>query len=204
MLYEYDSNGNVVSETRNGAETTYTYDSLDRLLSVTYSDGSSVTYEYDALNNRTKETHSNGNVKDYVYDAKYQLKEIKLNGQVTDTFTYNATGAVVTHNDKVYTYDEWDRISGYSDGTDTYTYKYDANGIRTQKNDKQYIIDINNNVVAETDSTGAVTDDILWGHQPLARKTNGSWYYYIYNAHGDVVGLVDDAGTVVNTYEYTP
>ena len=47
-------------------------------------------------------------------------------------------------------------MSGYSDGTNTYTYKYDANGIRTGKNDKQYIIDINNNVVAETDSKGAV------------------------------------------------
>ena len=33
---------------------------------------------------------------------------------------------------------------------------------------------------------------------------NGSWYYYIYNAHGDVVGLVNDTGTVLNTYEYTP
>lgn len=204
LLYEYDSNGNVVSETRNGAETTYTYDSLDRLLSVTYSDGSSVTYEYDALNNRTKETYSNGDVKDYVYDKKYQLQEVKLNGQVTDTFTYNESGAVVTHNDKTYTYDEWDRMSSYSDGTDTYTYKYDANGIRTQKNDKQYVVDINNNVIAETDNTGTITDEILWGHQPLARKVNGSWYYYIYNAHGDVVGLVNEAGTVVNTYEYTP
>jgi len=95
-------------------------------------------------------------------------------------------------------------MSGYSDGIDTYTYKYDANGIRTQKNDKQYVVDINNNVVAETDNTGTITDEILWGHQPLARKVNGSWYYYIYNAHGDVVGLVNESGTVVNTYEYTP
>ena len=96
-------------------------------------------------------------------------------------------------------------MSAHSDGTNTYTYKYDANGIRTQKNDKQYIIDINNNVVAETDSAGAIESEILWGNgKPLARKTNGSWYYYIYNAHGDVVGLVNDTGTVVNTYEYTP
>ena len=63
---------------------------------------------------------------------------------------------------------------------------------------------VTNNVVAETDGTGAVTDEILWGHQPLARKVNGSWYYYIYNAHGDVVGLVNESGTVVNIYEYTP
>ncbi len=202
--YEYDNNGNTTKEIRNGAVTSYSYDSLDRLISVTYSDGSSVAYEYDALNNRTKETYSTGDVKDYVYNEKYQLKEIKLNGQVTDTFTYNETGAVVTHNNKIFTYNEWDRMSGYSDGTDSYTYKYDANGIRTQKNDKLYIIDINNNVVAETDSTGAVADEILWGHQPLARKVNGTWYYYIYNAHGDVVGLVDDNGNIKNTYTYDP
>lgn len=60
-----------------------------------------------------------------------------------------------------------------SERTETYTYKYDANGIRTQKNDRQYIIDINNNVVAETDSTGAITDEILCGHRALARKING-------------------------------
>ena len=202
--YEYDNNGNTTKEIRNGAVTSYSYDNLDRLISVTYSDGSSVAYEYDALNNRTKETYSNGDVKDYVYNEKYQLKEIKLNGETTDTFTYNESGAVVTHNNKTYTYNEWDKMSGYSDGTNTYTYKYDTNGIRTQKNDKQYIVDINNNVVAETDSTGAITDEILWGHQPLARKTNGSWYYYIYNAHGDVVGLVDDNGNIKNTYAYDP
>lgn len=40
------------------------------------------------------------------------------------------------------------------------------------------------------------------GHRPLARKVNNAWYYYIYNAHGDVIGLVSDSGTVVNSYEY--
>lgn len=202
--YEYDNNGNTTKEIKNGSATSYTYDSLDRLVSVSYSDGTSVAYEYDALNNRTKETYSNGDVKEYSYNKKYQLKEIKLNGEVTDTFAYNASGAVTSHNNKSYTYDEWDRMSGYTDGTESYTYKYDANGIRTQKNDKQYVIDINNNVVAETDSTGAVTDEIVWGNgKPLARITNGNWYYYIYNAHGDVVGLADENGDIVNTYEYT-
>ena len=59
------------------------------------------------------------------------------------------------------------------------------------------------NVVAETDSSGAIESEILWGNgKPIARKTNGSWYYYIYNAHGDVIGLVSEAGDLENTYEY--
>ena len=58
--------------------------------------------------------------------------------------------------------------------------------------------------LAEADSDGNVTDEIILGRQLLARKINGSWYYYIYNAHGDVIGLADDSGSIVNTYKYTP
>lgn len=78
--YEHGGNGNATKEIRKGVQTHYLYDSLDRLISVTYGDGSGVSYEYDALNNRTKEIYSNGDVKDYVYDTKYQIKAIKLNG----------------------------------------------------------------------------------------------------------------------------
>ena len=91
-----------------------------------------------------------------------------------------------------------------TDGTNTHSYTYDANGIRLAKDDKQYVVDINNNVIAEADADSAITDEIIWGHQPLARKSGDNWYYYIYNAHGDVVGMTDSTGTVVNTYEYDP
>ncbi len=204
VLYEYDSAGNVTKETRNGEATEYTYDSLNRLQSVTYSDGTSVEYEYDALNNRTKDTYSNGDVRVYEYGKDNRLTQVKLNGDVTDTYEYNADGAVVSHNNKTYTYDEWNRLANYSDGASTHSYTYNADGIRTGKDNKQYVVDINNNVVAEADSNGNVTDEIIWGRQPLARKINGSWYYYIYNAHGDVIGLADDSGSIVNTYKYTP
>ena len=40
------------------------------------------------------------------------------------------------------------------------------------------------------------------GHKPLARKTGGSYYYYIYNAHGDVTALTDESGNIVNSYTY--
>ncbi len=47
-------------------------------------------------------------------------------------------------------------------------------------------------------------DEITCGHRPLARKTGDDWYYYLYNAHGDVIGLTDESGTVVNSYAYSP
>lgn len=39
-----------------GAATTYTYDALGRLVSVTYSNGKTITYTYDAAGNRTQTT----------------------------------------------------------------------------------------------------------------------------------------------------
>ena len=131
-----------------------------------------------------------------------QLVAVKTNGVVTDEFTYNEKGAVVSHNGKTYAYDEWNRLSSVTEGEETHTYTYDANGIRTSKDGKKYIVDVNNNVVAETDAEGTIISETLWGHKPLARKTGGNWYYYIYNAHDDVIGMVDDEGNLVNNYTY--
>ena len=202
--YTYDENGNVLTETRNGNTTSYVYDSLNRLVSVTYSDNSSVSYEYDGFGNRVREVYSNGDIKEYIYNSKYQLTEIKLNNSTTDTYAYNASGALISHNNKTYTYDNFDKLTGYSDGTYTHTYSYNTDGIRTAKDSKQYVVDINNNVIAEADAEGVISDEIIWGNQPLARKSGDNWYYYIYNAHGDVVGMADATGNIVNSYEYDP
>ncbi len=44
---------------------------------------------------------------------------------------------------------------------------------------------------------------IVRGHEILARKdARDNSYYYLNNAHGDVVGLADAAGNVVNSYKY--
>ena len=49
---------------------------------------------------------------------------------------------------------------------------------------------------------GNMSSEIVYGNQALSRKINGNWYYYLYNAHGDVIGLTDAQGNVVNSYEY--
>jgi YD repeat-containing protein len=58
--YTYDRNGNRLSQVEvNGGPpqtTTYTYDDLDRLKTVTYPGGRSGAYGYDPVGNRTSET----------------------------------------------------------------------------------------------------------------------------------------------------
>ncbi len=105
----------------------------------------------------------------------------------------------------IFTYNSWDEMESFTAG-DTSTYEYDPEGLRTVKETSEenirYHCDDNGLVIAESDATDTVTAQNIWGHKPLARKIDGSYYYYIYNGHGDVIQVIDESGTAVNTYEY--
>ncbi len=47
-------------------------------------------------------------------------------------------------------------------------------------------------------------EPVVYGHTALAKKSGTSYYYYLYNAHGDVTAIVDETGNILNSYEYTP
>jgi len=99
------------------------------------------------------------------------------------------------------------RLSGYANNAGgSGTYKYDFTGIRTQKVSgsatTNYYSDESGRVLAETNASGTVTAQNIWGAKPLARIIGGKWYYYLYNQHGDVVRMVDDTGALVNSYAY--
>ena len=131
--------------------TTWTYDQLGRMTSVTNADGSQVEYTYDALGNRlTVTTHINagdvsgktitnaydalnrlisvtdwdGQQTGYEYDALGRLTVVHLPNGVTSTYTYNSASRLVN--------------LVHSKGTDTlasYHYIYDAAGNRVQANE---------------------------------------------------------------------
>jgi RHS repeat-associated protein len=54
------------------------------------------------------------------------------------------------------------------------------------------------NICAETDGNGAVQGRYYRGVDLIARRQGGKGQYYLFNAHGDVVGLTDGSGQ----YEY--
>jgi YD repeat-containing protein len=97
-------------------------------------------------------------------------------------------------------------MSGFTKGSSSYNYAYDGSGLRASKTGPstniQYYYDDNARIIAESISSGQLTAQIIWGHKALARKVGGSYYYYLYNGHGDVVQIVNGAGTIVNSYTY--
>jgi RHS repeat-associated protein len=71
--YAYDPANNVVTETtRNGLQTTFSYDSLNRTTGMN-SSVSSYSYQLGATGNRTGATESNGRTLTWNYDGIYRL-----------------------------------------------------------------------------------------------------------------------------------
>lgn len=170
--YSYDGNGNVISIMENSNNSSYGYDELNRLLTAT-KPSNNITFQYDARGNRTQMNGGSGN---------FSLPPCDLS------------------------YDSFDQLSQFIEDGTQYQYNYDHNGLRVKKTTPteitQYYYGLNDKTIAETNGTGEVTAQNIWGHKPLARKVNGQYYYYLYNGHGDVVKVLDNNGNIVNNYQY--
>ncbi len=93
--YVYDANGNLTSKTdkASGDVTTYTWDSLDRLIQITFPDTTTATYAYDAFGRRI-EKNVNGTVTRYLYDGWDILAEFDGTGTLLAKYSH---GPYVDH-----------------------------------------------------------------------------------------------------------
>ena len=95
----------------NGATTTYSYDMLDRITAVAYSDGTpTVSYTYNSQGKVTQRVDGSGTTT-YGYDDLGHLLSVAS----------TATGTTVT-----YTYDKAGALASTADGNGTTSYGYDA------------------------------------------------------------------------------
>ena len=119
---------------------TYTYDTLNRLSTVTENGILRATYTYDANGNRASLTYGNGVVENYQYNLANWITSLvnSMDGEVLSSYsyTYYASGSQKSetdHNGVVtsYTYDDLGRLTQESEsGGQTLVYTYDANGNR--------------------------------------------------------------------------
>lgn len=93
--FTYDPAGNLLSAADENGLIGFTYDSLDRLIEVSYPGGQAVSYAYDASNNRSQITYPDGTVLDYEYDEVNRLIRISELAQLIASYAYDPLSRVV-------------------------------------------------------------------------------------------------------------
>jgi RHS repeat-associated protein len=87
--YSYDLNGNMISKTEKtgGLTTSFSYDSLDRLVAVSLPDGRALSYRYDALGRRI-ERNIEGAIERYRYDGDNLVQQFDGAGNLSANFVH--------------------------------------------------------------------------------------------------------------------
>ena len=201
--YGYDAQGQLVSE-KNSSKTTflYAYDTAGNIRSITRGGTTLKSFGYtnpswpDLLTSVT----ANGTTKDVLYEGQSQTSDVPSSGN-----------PVTYYNGRDYHFD-WSKGRQLTEavvGGQTVKYAYDMAGVRSSKQvgDTTYTYTtLSGKVMRQqwgSKSLEFVYDD---GNQPFAMIYNdgstSTLYYYVLNAQGDVIALLNSAGALVASYNY--
>jgi YD repeat-containing protein len=192
--YSYDSLDRLINKTdARGNSTIYTYNNEGKLLTVTNRRGYITSYEYDNMNRKTKETDSLGNFTEYTYDEEGNLKTIKNGRGYITTFYYDELNKLIQTKDALnhssyITYDEnGNKASKTDPNGNTINYYYDSlNQLIVIKNA------LNHEIKYDYDANGNLLN---------ITDANGNITNKSYNALGQLISITD-ASNNVTSYSY--
>jgi RHS repeat-associated protein len=190
--------------------TTYGYDNLSRLLSVTHAktgttlDGASYTVD-NAGNRLTRTPLPSGTTSTYGYDNIYELQSVTQNGSTTESYTYDPVGNRLTSLGSA----TWNyNTSNELNSRPSYSYTYDYNGNTQTKvvgtNTTTYAWDYENRLTSVTlpGSGGTVSFKYdPWGRRIYKSSTSGT-SIYAYDGD-DLSEETNSTGAVVARYART-
>lgn len=196
IAFTYDAVGNRATMVDRSGTTTYTYDPLNRLKTITNGAGQSLSYGYDAIGNRTSLTYPSGKVVTSTYDGLRRLTSV-VDGAATTRYSYdkrgNRTGVVFPNGvTTAYTYDEASRLEA----------------IRTTSTISgtllhvDYVLDNVGNRVQMVDNEGLTN----YSYDQLHRLTGVTYpdnaeVNYSYDDAGNRKTMVGPEGTTTYTYD---
>ena len=216
--YSYDANGNITEIKQNGKLTNkYVYDSLNELKEeYDYVNKFYINYSYDGAGNLQNKYEQvldpnygyptgtqHGNTYEYT-DTSWKDKLTKVNGS---NISYDANGNPLSYRDGMSF--EWENgriLKKINTSDKSVQMSYDSNGMRTQKSvdgvKTNYYYDNNKNLIALVKGN----DTLLFYYDSEGSATsfsyNGTMYFYVKNLQGDVIRVIDLAGTEVASYVY--
>ena len=229
---EVDRNGTIIAQysytlgkggertkvTETGAcgnvETSYDYDRAGRLTKEVIEKNDEQTtyiYTYDAVGNRLSK-RENGEKTTYTYNSRNQIvSEASDLGSIT--YSYDANGNLLNKSGSgvavTYTYDVFNRLVKYADHSNTETYTYDAEGVRrSKKNDVEDIVFVSDTTgslsytLAEFDSEDNLLAAYTRADTLISQIRDEVTSYYLYDGHGDVRALLNEAGRITDKYRY--
>lgn len=210
--YTYDIYGNITSVAKNGTVVEeYEYDELNQL---TYAKIGEDIYRYTYTCNDSSNlefVYKNGKkIKTYGYLPLGETWVDKLYSFTGTDIEYDEIGNPLNwRNNMTLSWEYGRRLSGITKGTDSISYTYDAEGLRTSKTvngtqTEYYWLD----GVLQGQKTGSEYIIFLYDENGTAYgmliNQNGveTYYYYLFNLQGDIVGIMDSSGNTVTEYTY--
>ena len=203
----YDSNGRLIKILDSGSSTTtratYGYDQQGQLTSATVG-GTSYEYTYDTAGNiQSKKVGSTTTNYTYGNSAWRDLLTAYNGGSIT----YSGGNPTKYYDGSTFTWTQGRRLATAKVGSTNISYTYDMAGVRSSKtvgSTKYDFTTLSGLVTRQTG--GGKTIDFVYdeNNQPLAMKYNNTLYYYVLNAQGDVVRIVNSSRSVVASYTYDP
>ena len=210
--YAYDARGNITSVSDGQNTTTYAYDSFDQLVRENnQAAGKTWTYAYDSggnIQSKTEYAYTTGSLGAAVRTVTYGYGDAGWSDLLTNiggqSLTADEIGNLLSDGTWTYTWQHGRQLAGMSKSGTNIAYGYDSDGKRITKTV--------NGTAYNYHYLGDQLVELTWGGNklhftydstgPLSVSYNGTEYFYVKNAQGDVTGLVSTSGARVVTYTY--
>ena len=226
ITYTYDNTGNI-TQIKEGAtlKKSYEYDALGQLIRENDADANKTyTYTYDNAGNiLTKSTYAYttgtlGTVQQctvYGYDATFKDLLVSTKTYSGDpatapltsqkVFVTDTIGNPTTYGGMTLTWQMGRRLATISGSGVSVSYSYNDAGIRTSKTvggvTTSYVLS-GTSILKQTKGAEVIEFFYDTKGEAFGFTLNGTEYWYVRNGQRDIIGIVNNAGTVVVSYTY--
>lgn len=214
LTYAYDQYGNITSYTdsRTGKTITYEYDLNGRRTKMTYPEGGTTTYAYNALNLLSSITNPSGKLFNFTYDALGRRTGLTYPIDINTTYAYNGASRITEMVNKLdttqitknlYSYDNVGNRLTNTDLKGTHSYQYDSlyqliKAIHPDIETEAFTYDKVGNRITET--RGQTTINYTHASGNRVQTKNGETYTH--DKNGNIITKTDATGTTTYEYDY--